>query len=96
MNEFSSVDAVEAYKEKLRSLRFGRVPGGNSTEKGIRGKPNPAWERGIKGEHRQDGSFMPYLNGNMDPIRMKDWGENRRTYEAELAKLHTPNPSSQE
>jgi hypothetical protein len=91
MNESSSVDAVEAYKEKLRSLRFGRVPGGNSTEKGIRAKPNPAWERGIKGEHRPDGSFMPYLNGDMDPIRMKDWGENRRVYEAELAKLRTQN-----
>ena len=96
MNESSSVDAVEAYKEKLRSLRFGRVPGGASTEKGIRAKPDPAWERGIKGEHRPDGSFMPYLNGNLDPIRMKDWGENRRTYEAGLAELRKPAPSSQE
>lgn len=80
----------EAFKEKLKSLTFGRVPGANREPKGTRAKPNPAWERGIKGETRRDGSFMPYLGADGQPIRVKDWGENRRKYEANLAQARNP------
>lgn len=91
----SSADeaAKAAYKEKLRSLCFGRVPGGNRQEKGLREAPNPAWERGIKGEHRPDGSFMPYIDDNtMSPIRMKQWAEHRHGYEAELKQVRSATP----
>lgn len=80
----------EAFKEKLKSLSFGRVPGANREPKGTRAKPNPAWERGIKGEHRPGGGFMPFIGADHQPIRMKDWGENRHKYEANLAQLRKP------
>lgn len=91
-SESSSNDdaARAAFKEKIRSLTFGRVPGGNREEKGLRAAPNPAWERGIKGEHRADGAFMPYLDEKLDPIRMKPWAEKRHSYEASLAELRKP------
>ncbi len=93
--ESSSPDdeaAKAAYKEKLRSLRFGRVPGGsrqgNYTLR--RNHVHAGWEKGIKTETRPDGSSMPYLNANGDPIRMKDWSENRHTYEAALDRIRKP------
>lgn len=81
-----------AFKEKLRSLSFGRVPGGAKTSAPgkIRKFSGASWEKGIKGEHRSDGSFMPYLGSDLEPIRMKQWGENRHTYEAKLADLRKP------
>lgn len=95
------MDAEEAkrqFKEKLRSLTWGKVPGGTRSSMSGRGpdtgvyrnRVHANWERGIKGEERRDGSFMPYLNGNGDPIRMKDWSENRHTYEAKLDQLRKP------
>lgn len=83
-------DEAAAYKEKLRSLAFGGVPGGARTEKGVRQAPNPAWERGLTGEHRRDGSFMPYLDGGLNPIRQKQFGENRHEYETAIKELRTP------
>lgn len=80
--------AKAAYREKLESLRFGKVPGGTRAGKqGKRAKPNPAWERGTKGERRVDGSFMPYLDKDLAPIGLKQWGEERHRYEANLAEL---------
>lgn len=82
----------EAFKEKLRSLSFGSVPGANRDPKGKRAKQNPAWERGLKGEHRRDGSFMPYLGKDNEPIRVKEWAENRHTYEANLNQIRSGHP----
>lgn len=84
--------AKAAYKEKLQSLTFGRVPGGSRTSGGNqirRDAFHASWEKGIKGEERRDGSFMPYLNAKGDPIRMKDWAENRHTYQAVLDQKRT-------
>lgn len=92
-NEPSSADAErEAFREKLKSLRFGRVPGGSRTvnEPKVRPMPSAPWEKGIKGERRADGSFMPYLGKGNEPIRMKEWSENRRVYEAKLDQLRQP------
>lgn len=36
-----------------------------------------SWEAGKTGEHRPDGSFMPYLNERGGPIRTKDYAEQR-------------------
>lgn len=82
-----SSSPAEEYKEKLRSLRFGKVPGGTRTSNGKPAKHNPAWERGVKGEHRADGSFMPYLDKDLAPIGLKQWGEERHKFEANLAEL---------
>lgn len=42
---------------------------------------DPAWERGIAGEHRRDGSFMPFIHeSTMNPIHLKEWSENGHRY----------------
>ena len=45
---------------------------------------NPAWERGIKGEHRRDGSFVPYLGAEGKHIGVKKRADNRTKYEGLL------------
>lgn len=51
---------------------------------------DPAWERGIKGERRPDGSFMPYLSPTSGaPLRVKEYGENRRQVEDRVKRLKT-------
>jgi hypothetical protein len=37
-----------------------------------------SWEKGRAGEHRADGSFMPYLNEVGSALPIKDYAENRR------------------
>lgn len=51
--------------------------------------PDPAWERGIAGEHRPDGSFVPYVNldDNLEPIRVKQMAENRHRFTEQLRRL---------
>jgi hypothetical protein len=50
---------------------------------------NPAWEKGVVGEHRRDGSFMPYIeNHTMNAIHVKEFAENRRHYESELRRAN--------
>lgn len=75
----------EAFREKLRSLNFGKVPGGNRSSKVVvRPKPDPAWERGILTEKRPGGAEMPILDPKDDwkPIRLKQAGERRHEIEA--------------
>lgn len=91
-SESSSDEEKAAYKAKLQSLSWGRVPGANRTEKGTRAKPNPAWERGFKTETRVDGSQMPYVDGNGDIIRMKKWSENERAYTEQIRQMRQPTP----
>lgn len=33
---------------------------------------------------------MPYVDRDMNPIRMKQWSENRHNYEAQLDTLRKP------
>lgn len=50
--------------------------------------PDPAWERGVAGEHRRDGSFMPYLApGSTRELGVKEFADNRGHYEAQIARL---------
>lgn len=53
-------------------------------------KPDPAWERGIVTERRPDGSEMPYLDGKGNPIHVKQFAENRASYEAQIKALKQP------
>jgi hypothetical protein len=46
--------------------------------------PNNSWEKGRAGEHRRDGSFMPYLNDTGQDIGVKEWADNRTKYEKRL------------
>tara|TARA_B000000460_G_C21386338_1_gene336156 strand:- start:420 stop:734 length:315 start_codon:yes stop_codon:yes gene_type:complete len=42
---------------------------------------NPAWEKGIAGEHRRGGTFVPYLKNDGSRIGVKDFADNRTKYE---------------
>ena len=42
---------------------------------------NPAWERGIAGEHRRGGSFVPYVHADGSRIGVKEFADNRTKYE---------------
>ena len=44
-------------------------------------KANPAWERGIAGEHRRGGTFVPYLDSEGKRIGVKKFADNRTKYE---------------
>jgi putative FmdB family regulatory protein len=44
-------------------------------------KANPAWERGVAGEHRRDGSFVPYVHKDGSRIGVKEFADNRTKYE---------------
>jgi hypothetical protein len=49
--------------------------------RGKRGKPaehtNNSWEKGIAGENRGHGTFMPYLNDKGKPMSIKQGSEQR-------------------
>ena len=78
-----------AFKEKLATLGFGRVPGGNRQGKFVyRPAQRSSWENGVAGEHRPDGSFWPHLHADSKPIRVKEWAENRTVYERNLRDAH--------
>lgn len=50
---------------------------------------NPAWEAGVAGEHRRDGTFMPYIHETtMNPIGLKEFGERRRELEPVINDNH--------
>lgn len=81
------------FKEKIQSLNFGKVPGGGREGKFVyRKPPDPVWERGIAGETRSDGSFWPHLHADAQPIRQKEWSENRRKYERNIRESRAGNP----
>lgn len=48
-----------------------------------------SWEAGRAGEHRPDGSFMPYLNADGQAMGVKEFSENRHTYESRLRELRS-------
>jgi hypothetical protein len=51
---------------------------------------DPAWERGVAGEHRPDGSWLPYLNSNLDPMPIKEYGENRHQVDEGIRRNKSP------
>lgn len=54
-------------------------------------RPGPrynSWEAGHVGEHRADGSFMPFLDpGDGHPLSTKEWADDRRQFEAKLRRV---------
>jgi hypothetical protein len=52
----------------------------------------PSWEAGVAGEHRPGGGFMPYLDGNLNEIGVKEMAENRVKNDGiRHRQLHDPN-----
>jgi len=52
-------------------------------------KANPAWEKGTAGEHRRDGSFVPYVHADGSRIGVKEFADNRTKYERILREQKT-------
>ena len=50
---------------------------------------NPAWEKGIAGEHRPGGTFVPYLNSDGKRVGVKEFADNRTKYERILREKKT-------
>ncbi len=46
---------------------------------------DPAWERGMVGDHRPDGSFVPYINDDGTPIRVHQFQNERHALEPAIA-----------
>lgn len=79
--------AIDAYKAKIGSLNFGSNPGGKLV---IRPKPNMSWEKGIQGEHRPGGTFMPYVRASdLTPITAKQMADNRGNFERQIREART-------
>jgi len=60
-------------------------------------RPDNPWERGVAGEHRVDGSFMPYVNGDLAPASVKQFADNRSRNEDQIRRYKAgvlPSPSS--
>ena len=47
-------------------------------------KAQPNWEKGRAGEHRSDGSFVPYRKADGSTIPIKEFTDNRSKYEGLL------------
>lgn len=84
-------DEEISFKEKIKSLSFGKVPGGNRPTH-IRKKQKQnynSWERGVPTEKRPGGFEMPYLDPDDDYklIRQKAFGERRHEIEQKIHRL---------
>lgn len=69
----------ECFAAKVATVHLGegcRNPGAGKNAPAA--KSNPAWERGIAGEHRPGGFFSPYIHeGSGTPIHVKEFSEKR-------------------
>lgn len=74
------------FADKANSVKFGAVPGGTRMNSRTVVNPKrpeaPSWEKGVSGEQRPGGGFMPYLSNSGERIGVKEFGEKRRTYES--------------
>lgn len=52
-------------------------------------RANPTWERGVAGERRADGSFMPILDTAGGRMGVKAYSENRHQVEERVRQLKT-------
>ena len=70
----------DCYGCRLRSKGVAISPAATPSRRNTVAPPtaDPAWERGVAGERRPDGSFMPYLNDKGSRLHLKEAGERRR------------------
>lgn len=64
-------DGVFALSSSATPTRQGRRPYRDPAKHN-----HNSWEAGIAGEHRADGSFMPYLTGTGGQMHVKEWSES--------------------
>lgn len=48
---------------------------------------DPSWEKGVAGEHRVDGSFMPYLNDHREEMGVHEYAEKRHDVDSAVKQL---------
>lgn len=80
---------------KIKTLRFdGSATTVGRESRGSRARRTmnePSWEKGVAGEHRPGGGFMPYLNSNLSEVGIKEFGERRHELtEKRRRQLATP------
>lgn len=57
----------------------------------------PSWEKGLAGETRVDGSFMPYLNEHREEMGVHEFSNRRRDVESAVKRLKSdPNVFAKE
>lgn len=61
----------------------------------LRRSANASWEAGPTGEHRRDGSFMPFIDDTGRKIRVKEMGERRQEL-TEIRRRQVVGPAHQE
>jgi len=84
-NRFCSKCDKESAKRILQSPALTADATPNRTRNKVPPRrPNNNWERGVSGEHRADGSFVPYIDKNGDKIPIKQFADNRSKYEGML------------
>lgn len=83
---------VEHYACSLRSKGVQVSPAATPSRTRQLKKPTdpPSWEAGIVTDKRPDGSQMPLLTSGGDVMRVKEYGENRRSIDAQVKALKTP------
>jgi hypothetical protein len=85
----------DCYGCRLKAKNLSLSPSATPTRKRnqpFRPMKQPSWEAGVAGETRPDGSFMPYLNKNLNEIGVKEMADNRQSLEAvRHQQLHDPN-----
>lgn len=74
---------------KVSTLQFDASVAPNHAHKPVPPKRamDPAWERGVAGSHRPDGTFMPYIDGSLRKIHVKEAGERRSEIAAMKSRL---------
>lgn len=78
------------YGCQLRSKGINVAPSATpSRRRWVNRKPvAPSWEKGRAGEHRPDGSFMPYLSPRTgQPMGVKEFSEHRHDFGTQIARL---------
>lgn len=53
----------------------------------VRPMSDPSWEKGVAGETRPDGSFMPYLNEHREEMGVHEFANRRREVEGVVREL---------
>lgn len=92
------IPGCECYGCRLRAKGVGLsstvtpTRNANRTKVFTKHRSDPAWERGVAGERRPDGSFMPYLTPDRAAMGVKEHGERRREVSEQVGQLkNNPN-----
>ena len=77
-------DCGETVKRVLQSPALTAAAAPSQKNKVPPRQADPAWERGTAGEHRRDGSFVPYVHADGSRIGVKEFADNRTKYERNI------------